>query len=226
MTEKLEPCPFCRGKAVEETGEAHTHHLATFMPDSPGYTMISCPACGCAIIRETQIEARQVWNTRTPPPGYVKPSGPCCMDCDLPYSDAGFADLIVPNHIWKIIAPDDGLLCPTCIVRRCARHGLETPAKFASGPLGAWHPKGFAPGYVMVPEYPTEEQWSGLARDIVMWWSFDDRSGNRLHTHLRDLGRDIPEWLTLEIPDEDMVPAKGDVAAAIYAAMLAAAKGE
>lgn len=97
---------------------------------------------------------------------------------------------------------------------------------FGSDGYANWNTRTLPLGYVIVPEVPTRDQWGGLARDIVMWWSFDDRSGSSLHTLLRNLGRDTPEWLTLEIPDEDFVPAKGDVAAAIYLAMLAAAKGE
>ncbi len=64
---------------------------------------------------------------------------PKCADCELPYTDLGFADLVVSNEVWKQIAPSgdgNGLLCPTCICRAAARLGLVDPtAKFRSGPF-------------------------------------------------------------------------------------------
>lgn len=59
-----------------------------------------------------------------------------CMDCDVAYSDFGFVDLVVPDHIWRAIAPQDGLLCPTCLCRRVSMAGFhEVPAEFRSGPF-------------------------------------------------------------------------------------------
>lgn len=67
---------------------------------------------------------------------YVMLTPARCMDCKLPYEDPGFADLVIADHHWKAIAPDDGLLCPTCIVRRCARARITDPgARFTSGPF-------------------------------------------------------------------------------------------
>lgn len=99
---------------------------------------------------------------------------------------------------------------------------------------GWWHrsmhyappPQPRAEGMVLVPREPTEEQWGGLARDIVMWWCFDKRTGSALYHHLEFAGREIPDWLRNEIPDADHVPPKGAVAAAIYKAMLSAAPSE
>lgn len=76
---------------------------------------------------------------------------------------------------------------------------------------------------VLVPAIPTEAQWGGLARDIIQWWCMSRPSGQALHEHLHNLGRAVPDWLVQEIPRTSNVPAKGDVAAAIYRAMLAAA---
>jgi hypothetical protein len=80
-------------------------------------------------------------------------------------------------------------------------------------------------GYVLVPVEPTEAMWSELARDIV-FWLYATRSphhGSKLHSHLKNLGREIPDWLTKEVPDVDHTPPKGTVAVCIYKAMLAAA---
>jgi hypothetical protein len=79
--------------------------------------------------------------------------------------------------------------------------------------------------YKTVPTQPTEEQWGGLARDIVMWTRMHcgRPTGALLHDHLRRLGRTIPAWLVEEIADDDNVPAKGTVAACIYKAMVEAA---
>lgn len=85
-----------------------------------------------------------------------------------------------------------------------------------------------AAGFVVVPIVPTEAQWSGLARDLVMWRDMQfgrDAGGRALYRHLSRIGRDIPDWLRKEIPDTDHVPPKGAVAACIYRAMLAAAPG-
>lgn len=43
-----------------------------------------------------------------------------CADCGLPYLQFGM-DLILPDQQWKQIAPEGGLLCPTCICRRAAK---------------------------------------------------------------------------------------------------------
>ncbi len=82
-------------------------------------------------------------------------------------------------------------------------------------------------GYVLVPIEPTEEQWTGLARDIVMWHRMGDRpTGKALYDHLKALGREIPDWLIKEIRNDESVPAKGDVASIIYKAMIAAYQKE
>lgn len=75
-------------------------------------------------------------------------------------------------------------------------------------------------GYKAVPLEPTEAQWGGLARDIVMWTRFNQHSGMALHDHLKSLGREIPAWLAQEIPNSINTPPKGTVAACIYKAML------
>ncbi len=81
-------------------------------------------------------------------------------------------------------------------------------------------------GYRVVPLIPTEAQWSGLARDLVMWDRMRPRpTGQLLYQHLDRLGRDTPDWLRKEIPDTDHVPPKGTVAACIYRAMLDVAPG-
>lgn len=62
-----------------------------------------------------------------------------CYDCGIPYSDDGFCDLVVPHDVWAKISPtgdENGLLCPTCMVRRATRLGLENVhAVFRSGPF-------------------------------------------------------------------------------------------
>lgn len=74
----------------------------------------------------------------------------------------------------------------------------------------------------LVPEVATEEMWNGLARDIVMWRDMDKPTGSALYQHLGRLGREVPDWLKLEIPDINHVPPKGSVAVAIHRAMIAA----
>lgn len=67
-----------------------------------------------------------------------------CADCGLPYDDPGFAEVVVPNDVWKQISPsgdEGGLLCPTCIVRACEVRGIETRALWRSGPFFEPNPK-------------------------------------------------------------------------------------
>jgi hypothetical protein len=58
-----------------------------------------------------------------------------CEDCSRPYSGHGFPDLIIPLAIWKQISThgdETGLLCPSCLIARLDRSGLESvPAAFA-----------------------------------------------------------------------------------------------
>jgi hypothetical protein len=64
--------------------------------------------------------------------------GPWCFDCGLAYEDDGWFDATVPNHVWAQIAPvnGDGLLCVTCMARRCETHGLENILlRIQSGPF-------------------------------------------------------------------------------------------
>lgn len=74
----------------------------------------------------------------------------------------------------------------------------------------------------LVPVEPTEEQWGGLARDIMMWLDFEHKTPRKLFAHLEMLGRDIPQWLRdePEMQALDHVPSKGTRAAMIYRAML------
>ena len=63
----------------------------------------------------------------------------CCMDCGRKYGDEfGFPDLVVSPEAWRALSPtkdDGGLLCPSCMCRRAHDAGLETRAKFRSGPF-------------------------------------------------------------------------------------------
>lgn len=83
-------------------------------------------------------------------------------------------------------------------------------------------------GMVLVPREPTEAQWSGLARSIMMWLDFDpsQKTPRYLFQYLEWSGVDIPEWLRKESEMQalDHVPSKGARCAIIYKAMLAAAK--
>jgi hypothetical protein len=61
-----------------------------------------------------------------------------CADCELPYSDDGFADFVVSDDVWaRITAEDDAsILCACCMTRRATRVGVErATARFTSGPF-------------------------------------------------------------------------------------------
>jgi hypothetical protein len=70
---------------------------------------------------------------------------------------------------------------------------------------------------------PTEVQWGGLARSIMMWLDFSNRTSTSLLTHLkRTLEGAIPQWLLdepeLKVPNK--IPSKGTRAVIIYKAMV------
>lgn len=78
-------------------------------------------------------------------------------------------------------------------------------------------------GYALVPIAPTEEQWSGLARHIMMW--LDMSSGQptvkKLFDHLDMLCIERPSWFNEESELRGMgVPSKGTRVAIIYRAMI------
>ncbi len=81
-----------------------------------------------------------------------------CADCGLPYGGPGWMDVVLPKDIWTRISPDgegNGLLCITCMARRCQRQGLTCPVSITSGPFGLWHDAArdrmLAPGNVASP---------------------------------------------------------------------------
>lgn len=58
-----------------------------------------------------------------------------CDDCDAPYGEDGWCDVVVPDAVWNTIAPDGGLLCFRCMTKRIIAHGLDkVPVIVASGP--------------------------------------------------------------------------------------------
>ena len=66
------------------------------------------------------------------------PDGPACYDCGLAYSDARFADFVLPDDLWARISPsgdEGGLLCANCIVGRMRALGLTGSGQFRSGPF-------------------------------------------------------------------------------------------
>jgi hypothetical protein len=61
-----------------------------------------------------------------------------CHDCELPYSDDGWADFVVSNEVWQLLTADDGakMLCANCMIRRAVRVGIDNAAgEFTSGPF-------------------------------------------------------------------------------------------
>lgn len=74
-----------------------------------------------------------------------------------------------------------------------------------------------------LPFQPTEDQWGGLGRQLIMWMRMSNRhSAKSLHKHYtRCIGSTLPDWLLGEIGDieSDNVLPKGTCAAIIYKAM-------
>lgn len=77
----------------------------------------------------------------------------------------------------------------------------------------------------LVPVVPTEEQWGGLARAIMMWLDMTPKTPRMLFKHLECSGHQIPQWLRddTEMRALDHVPSKGTRCYIIYRAMVEAA---
>jgi len=63
-----------------------------------------------------------------------------CYDCGLYYGGDAWADIAVPDDVWKLINPGihegGGLLCFNCMNRRLTFLGLEeVPFQIGSGPF-------------------------------------------------------------------------------------------
>lgn len=60
-----------------------------------------------------------------------------CADCELPYSDDGWADFVVSDAVWAQLTERDAaeVLCMNCMTRRAKRLGVEAEARIASGPF-------------------------------------------------------------------------------------------
>jgi uncharacterized protein (DUF983 family) len=59
---------------------------------------------------------------------FIRPKA-ICYDCETPYGEGPFGDLVLPNEIWEKINPTyhkgAGLLCPNCIFERLAAIGVS-----------------------------------------------------------------------------------------------------
>lgn len=69
---------------------------------------------------------------------------------------------------------------------------------------------------------PPENAWGALARDLVMWSDMGTKTPRTLFRHLKNVGREIPDWLRNEpeMRNLDHTPSKGTRAVLIYRAML------
>lgn len=78
----------------------------------------------------------------------------------------------------------------------------------------------------IVPLVPTETQWGGLARDIVLAFDMNGNTPFKLMQVLTNLGREIPQWFRDELKDEAPlhVISKGTRVTLIYRAMVEAAR--
>ena len=81
---------------------------------------------------------------------------------------------------------------------------------------------------VSVPLIPTELQWGGLARDIMMAFDMDAKSPAPLIKTLKNRGHEIPQWFLDEVkdPESTHVLSKGTRVVLIYRAMVDAAQLE
>ena len=77
--------------------------------------------------------------------------------------------------------------------------------------------------YRLVPEIPTEKQWGGLARDIMLWMDMDcKKTPETLLKFLEQKGTPIPKWFEQETELKNLtsVISKGTRVTLIYRAMI------
>jgi len=44
-----------------------------------------------------------------------------CDDCGMPYGGDDWEDTVLSNEQWKLISPENGLLCANCIIKRASK---------------------------------------------------------------------------------------------------------
>jgi hypothetical protein len=116
------------------------------------------------------------------------PMAVVCTDCGAPYGEDGWCDVVVPDFIWEVIAPEGGVLCFRCMTKRIEGAGLEkVPVNITSGPYHSeveeWRMIGLRRGReeraekfevafaaILGPElqrrcYEQDEQWGGPKHD-------------------------------------------------------------
>jgi hypothetical protein len=101
---------------------------------------------------------------------------------------------------------------------------------FSDWPKPNWHCNiSHARAAINAMQEPTEAQWDGLARQIIMWMDMEPKTPRALFKHLERSGYEIPQWLRdePEMKNLDHVPSKGTRAVLVYRAMIdAALRGE
>ena len=86
-----------------------------------------------------------------------------CEDCNRPYGERGFHDLIIPNDAWRRISTngdETGLLCPSCLLARLERAGISCDGALLSGPVRT-----------VSPELMTTMRWVENLREQGHGWN-------------------------------------------------------
>lgn len=52
-------------------------------------------------------------------------SDPTCHDCGAKYLALG-VDLVLPDQVWNLLCPEQGILCANCICKRLQKRGATT----------------------------------------------------------------------------------------------------
>ena len=73
-----------------------------------------------------------------------------------------------------------------------------------------------------VPIVPTEAQWSGFARRIMMAWDLGCDTPRKMFEYFKMANVQVPQWMQaeLEMQNLDHAPSKGTRATLIYRAMI------
>lgn len=80
------------------------------------------PCLNCFVVGGGQIylnyEPQEIKKARTEPKGKRKSN---CFDCGMPYGGKDWIDTVLPNEQWKLICPENQILCANCIVKRASK---------------------------------------------------------------------------------------------------------
>lgn len=138
------------------------------------------------------------------------------------------------NELRRLLAEIDSLMASAEAqllvrdIRKDLLHGRRAAAKalqLLKDPCSELSHNMLPEGMHLVPFEPTEQQWSGTARDIVSWLRAqppEKHTPAGLKEYMTNTGSETPSWMISELDHapQGSILAKGTIATLIYKASL------